>query len=314
MYKKRLRAWGQRKYYSKDQKEEIIRLQDTNHQTSRQNGNTRTGPIFLNNKELRQHRIERYRRRQLNQRAFQRCQSRVEMVQLQHSPDYRRIEICLSEANCYFNQISVQTHHNEELWHISNTSLDFDDLIYSAQQSFRHNKSESFAYLNRAFSLLPILLRDGRPHFLLQSLNLSRSSTKWAGMEEVRLSLLRFIDSGARKVLGQLHPISRFCHMSLDLVDYGSLIGKLGGLMIEKSREAFQSASVEEKLYFQLQVLSVSIAAGEIQDSEMAILKILKDAEKHAPGARKMINYANCFMCVAFTGILVSLPRLNKNY
>jgi hypothetical protein len=133
-------------------------------------------------------------------------------------------------------------------------------------------------------------------------------------MEEVRLSLLRFIDSGARKVLGQLHPISRFCHMSLDLVDYGSLIGKLGGLMIEKSREAFQSASVEEKLYFQLQVLSVSIAAGEIQDSEMAILKILKDAEKHAPGARKMINYANCFMCVAFTGILVSLPRLNKNY
>lgn len=256
MYKNRFRTWKTRKNYSKEQKEEVIRqIEQLAQQESTDDADY---PLEVNGKPVEERRLWRSVRQKgkrvtlgrrpgpdIRMKIRQRRPGRNGAVPfqrqlLQHSPESQNLESLLKSTHTYYSWYTDQTEIQADYGATPSLRETFLQ-VNLATHFLHHNTSRGFALLNGFCSGFQIQLK-AQPFQLIQSLIRNFFDNElWAGSEQVRQSLLRFLASLGEVSLGPRHPVTSCIRLlaHVEAAQFPHLIQGIAGLLTNTVKTSF---------------------------------------------------------------------------
>ena len=278
MYKKKFAAWEIRKNYSKEQKEEILLLQDSTCALPGTSGAPDPDWIVLNSKKVKQHRIERYRR-QKDRLSRNRVECRVSPFQPQLFPEGSNVETILLEAKSYSAWCFSQPDVSERLW-ISDDHLDLFSSIEVGAALLAADPPRAFALFNRACSNMADLLQDRSLPLLQYLVGVFCAETNWQGHDGARVGLLEYISKVAQDTLGHRHPLSKVVSLLVQEMPWRDLGLQLGRFLLDSCKKGRHELREVLLLFNEMDVVSsLFVDTGNVDLAAKEFLRVLKQVE-----------------------------------
>ena len=259
MYKKRLARWKIRKNYSRQQKDEVLRVQDHGLEQGT-NGETELPGTLLNNKHIKQHRIERYRRQKQKDQNKSTC-LHLSSFHPQQSQESRSVEMFLIEAKYYSNWCFSQSDHRIRLTP-SITKSNICSYILLGTTSLRFTYGQAFALFDKACSEVSGFLQDHDLLLFYDVLNLFGNERLWDSHADARTALLVYFCQMAQYTLGPFHPISKMMSVLVTRVPWTDLMLRLSLLLLDTAARSANGLSHETSVQFQWGVISSPLTGG----------------------------------------------------
>jgi hypothetical protein len=209
----------------------------------------------------------------------------IPRIQLQQSPESRRIEQILRFAQSYWSSYATQPASHRNYGFGKDLEDVFDNLV-TARRFLGRNDTRAFVMLNKAcFGIRALLM--AQPYRLLDQIILEFSNPQWSTHGQIRVSLLSYLESMSQRFLRPEHPVSKTAACLAVNGNATELTSKFSRLCIDTASSTLADSQYDVVIDIQYNVLYFLEQSGNLDDADrlcqqMDILcqKIVKAKEK----------------------------------
>lgn len=276
MYKKRLHKWGARKNMTREQKHEILLLQQSAGTAEADEMHPGT-EMRVNTRPFRQHKVDRYLRDRMRQIA-----QRYNRSGPQLRPDffYPNEELCLRLAKGFTAEF-LSRHGSIMEWDSNAVEVDYFQLVATGKALLQIESHKAFAMFNKGCGVSASAMRNPSPLFILRVLN-AFSDRGWSRCTEIRQKLLEHLEGTARALLGRTHLTLRLLKLVLGDLNLAHVEAAVPWLMLQET-ESFQHAHDVNMIKLQLNILRFTHDDNCDNSVQAALSRIQEQAERSLP-------------------------------